>query len=151
MYLNHNLYITAKIIILYCDFMVVMNFAAPFSLSIGGAISMLIEAIIVFVVLLILDEVIIHQLEVKKSFIMALVVSIISYFVIPFVIAYIPFISAMPFLYYIIPLIVWIILGELLLEGEMKQKLIVAVIAFVVYTILTFIGLPMMISGFIPF
>jgi hypothetical protein len=129
--------------------MAVLNFVAPFPLSIGGAISMFIEAIIVFIVLLVVDELIIHQLEIKKSFILALALSLVSYFVIPVIIAYVPFISAIPFAFYIIPLIVWIILGEILLSGEMKQKLMVAVIAFVVYTILTFIGLPMMISGFI--
>jgi hypothetical protein len=54
---------------------------------------------------------------------------------------------------YVIPLIVWIILGEVLLSSisDRKKRLEVAVVAFVIYTILTFIGVPVMIGSFIPF
>jgi len=126
-------------------------FGIPIPLSIGGAIGLLVNVIIIFLVIVLSDEIVAHNFEIKRSFLM----SILAYFVVPIILSVIlSFLPQMPFGIfgiYIIPLIVWIILGEILLEAEMLKKAVVAIIAFAAYTILTYIGVPAMIAGLIGF
>ncbi|MHA1794794.1 MAG: hypothetical protein ACTSUK_01680 [Promethearchaeota archaeon] len=119
-------------------------FGIPIPLSIGGAIGLLVNVIIIFLVIVLSDEIVAHNFEIKRSFLM----SILAYFVVPIILLFLP---EIPFGIYIIPLIVWIILGEILLEAEMLKKAVVAIIAFAAYTILTYIGVPAMIAGLIGF
>jgi len=119
----------------------------PFSLSIGGIVGLLVNVIIIFIVIVIADKVIAHEIEPKKSFIMAL----IAYLVVPLIFGVVISTGiSIPYLIYILPLIAWIILSQIMLKAEMKKKLIVAVVAFVIYTALNLVGVPMMISGLVP-
>ena len=53
---------------------------------------------------------------------------------------------------YVIPLVIWIILGEMLLQADIKTKMIVAFVAFIIYIILIdVVGLPSFIYSLIPF
>ena len=55
---------------------------------------------------------------------------------------------SIPYAGIILPLIIWIIIGELLLrESSFSTRLKITVIAFVIYLILQFIGLPGLIIG----
>jgi len=112
--------------------------------TIGDAVGLLVNVIIVFLVIVLIDEVVAHNFEIKRCFLMA----ILAYFVAPLILRFLP---TIPFGIYIIPLIVWIILGELLLEAETIKKAEVAAIAFIVYTVLTVFRVPEMIAGAIGF
>ncbi|MFH1631240.1 MAG: hypothetical protein ABIA21_03420 [Candidatus Aenigmatarchaeota archaeon] len=123
-------------------------------LSVGSALGLLINTLVVFVVLIIVNKLIEHDMEPKQSFIMAFLAMFITPIVmlaigLSGVASVIPFFGVIVLL--LIPLIVWIVLGEVLLKGDMKEKLKVIVVAFLVYTILNFIGVPYIISGAIPF
>lgn len=113
--------------------------------SIGGLFAILINAVVAWIVLMIIDKIVAGNLDVKRTFIMALV----ALFIVPIVVGFL----ALPGLVsiYVVPLIVWIALGEVLLKASAMQKLKVVIIAFVVYIILNFVGVPGMLAGFLPF
>jgi len=122
-------------------------------LSIGGVISLLINALLVFIVLVVVNKIIEHEMEAKHSLIMAflalflapLAMAVIAMTGVSAVIPYFGIIAM-----FVIPLLVWILLGELLLKGDRMEKLKVVLIAFVVYFILNFIGVSIMIRSLIP-
>ena len=112
--------------------------------SVGGAIGLLVQILIIWVVVMLADKVIAHQIQAKHSLILA----VLAYFLSPLVLAFaaIP----IPFAGIIVPLIVWIVLGEILLRGYSGgavARLKVAAIAFVIYLILNMVGVPGMIAA----
>ncbi len=114
-------------------------------LSVGGMIGLLINVIIITAVLVIIDRIIAHEMTIKKSFVMA----VVAYLFVPIILSFANI--AIPFAGYIIPLIIWIALGQFLLKGTVKNKAVVAAVAFLVYIILTTdIPLPSIIAGFLP-
>ncbi len=102
-------------------------------LSIGGIVSLVFNVIITTIAIMLADKLIAHEISPKKSAIMA----IISYLIVPIVVSALatalPFISSIAF---VLPLLAWIVLGEILLSGDRKLKAIVAVIAWAVNLIL---------------
>jgi len=97
-------------------------------LSIGGIISLLINVVLTAVVIMILDKVIAHEIEPKHSLVMAF----LAYFVAPLLISVaVQFVPIIALLGVVLPLIVWMLLGQVLLKADMKQKAIVAIVAFV--------------------
>ena len=117
-------------------------------LSAGGIIATFIDAIIAFIVIVAVDKFIGHNFEPKRTFAMA----IIALFVAPIISVALIGSSPLPGFVsvYIVPLVLWIVLGELLLQGESnKTKLEVAIIAFVVYSVLRIVLVPT-ITGFLP-
>ena len=74
------------------------------------------------------------------------IVPVVSFFLTPYLTSLIPAVIV----FYLIPLIVWLILGEILLEEDAETKLKVAAVAYIVYLVLTFLGVPAIISSFIP-
>ena len=112
--------------------------------SVGGAIALLVQILIIWVVVMLADKVIAHQIQAKHSFILA----VLAYFLSPLVLAFGGI--SIPFAGIIIPLIVWIVLGEVLLRGYSGgavMRLKVAAIAFVIYLILNMVGVPGMIAA----
>jgi hypothetical protein len=98
-------------------------------LSLSGILSLLVNVVITMIVIMIVSKVISHEANAKHCFIMAFV----SYLIAPLVISYlILFVPAIVSVAILLPLIVWVILGEALLSGGRKQNLIIAVIAYVV-------------------
>ena len=118
-------------------------------LSVGYAIGTLVKAFVAFIAIVVADKIIAHEINIKHS----LIIAIVSLFLIPIVGNLITQFISLPMLVfnYILPLVVWIILGEILLKSDMKTKLKVIVIAFVVYAILEYVGVPFIIAGLIPF
>lgn len=115
-------------------------------LSVGYIISLLVNAIVAAIAIIIVNKVIAHNVEAKHAFIMALV----ALFITPIVGAYIaPFVPLPYFGAFILPLIVWIALSQLLLSADAVTKLKVAVIAFVVYLVLS-IYLTPIVLGLVP-
>ncbi len=110
-------------------------------LSLGGIVSLVVNVIVTAIAIMIADKIITHEIEVKHSLIMAF----IAYFILPLALGYlITFVPALATVAIILPLVAWIILGELLLKADRKQKAIVAVIAYAVnLLLLTYV------SGFI--
>lgn len=121
--------------------------AFEYLLSIGYIVSLLISAAVAFIAIAIVGKLIAHNIEAKHSFIMAIVALFVTPIIGTFIVQYIaiPYFGA-----FILPLIVWIALGEVLLQADTVTKLKVAVIAFVVYLVLS-IYLTPMILGFISF
>ncbi|MEM7813627.1 MAG: hypothetical protein QW548_01875 [Candidatus Aenigmatarchaeota archaeon] len=114
--------------------------------TLGGAIALLIQIAIIWVVVIIADQVMAHQIEPKRSLILA----VLAYFVSPLVLAFSGI--SVPFAGIIIPLAVWIILGEVLLKAwGFKNRMKVAGAAFVMYLLLNFMGIPGMIAAAIGF
>lgn len=122
-----------------------VDIATFIPLTVGGILGLLINVIIITIILAVADKFIAHEMSIKNSFIMAL----IAYLVVPLLLGFANI--AFAFASIIIPLIVWIILGEILLKGSRKGKMMAAGIAFVVYLLLTFAGVPGMMAGLIPF
>jgi hypothetical protein len=117
-------------------------------LSIGGIISLLISSVIAFVGLVIADKVIAHGIEAKKLFFMAL----IALFVTPIIGSLIFSMLALPGFVgaYLLPIAIWIILGEVMLSAGMKTKLTVAAVGYILYVILSIFVAPYIV-GLIPF
>lgn len=106
--------------------------------TIGGVAWILVQTIIIFAVIVISDHFIAHGVGIKH----ALLMSFVAYFLAPLILVGASMSGfVMPFIQYIIPLVVWVILGEILLEGDMKDKAIVGVLAYVTYLVLGFSGL----------
>jgi hypothetical protein len=114
-------------------------------LSLGGVIGLLINVVIITIVLAVADKVLAHEMSLKKSFIMALV----AYLVVPIILSAAEI--SFEFSGYIIPLVVWVVLGQFLLKGGHKKKLIAAAVAFIVWIILFAIGVPGMLASLISF
>lgn len=114
-------------------------------LSLGGVIGLLINVVIITIVLAVADKVLAHEMSLKKSFIMALV----AYMVVPIILSAAEI--SFEFSGYIIPLVVWVVLGQFLLKGGHKKKLIAAAVAFIVWIILFAIGVPGMLASLISF
>jgi hypothetical protein len=101
------------------------------SLSISTILIYLIDALIAWIAIIISDKIIAHEIEPKKSLVLALA----SFLVVPI---------ALPMLgigalgsVIVVSAIVWIGLGELILEADRMTKLKVLIIAFVVYYIIS--------------
>jgi len=110
--------------------------------SIGGAVALGVQILIIWIVVVLADKIIAHQIEAKRSLILA----VLAYFLSPLVLAFGGIV--IPFAGIFIPLIVWIILGEVLLRGfGAMVRLKVAAIAFVIYLILNMIGVPGIIAS----
>mgnify|MGYP001602517552 CR=1 FL=1 len=119
-------------------------------LTLGSAIAMLIESIIVTGVILLSDRVIAHNMEIKHAFIMAFA----AYFIVPLFRAGITLagFGIDIILLYPIQLLTWVILGELLLKNnDFMTKLQVTVVAFVIYLILQYAGALTLIRLMLPF
>ena len=114
-------------------------------LSVGGVITLLVNSVIAFIALVIADKLIAHNVDPKRLFI----ISIVSLFLTPIVAGIVLSYAALPSLVaaYLLPLIVWLVLGELLIkEADMKTKLKVVVVAFVVYIVLSIFLAPVIFS-----
>lgn len=132
-----QLYIPARQNIIMVD---VLSFVP---MTLGGIIATLVNVLIIFLALVIADKVIAHNVNMKRLLIMAL----IAFFLVPILGSLIAGFATIPFIGLILPLVVWIILGELLIrEADMKTKLKVVVVAFVVYTFLSMYLTPVIIS-----
>lgn len=126
-----------------------VDILAAVPLSAAGIISTLINAVIASIAIIIVSKLMKQSLGAKRAFLIA----IISLFIIPVIFALIAEAVVLPgfVIAYIIPLIVWILLGEILLSGEgMMNKLKIIIIAFVIYIILSIFLAPTIFS-FIPF
>ena len=113
-----------------------VDIAIGLPMSVGGIVATFVSAIIAFIAITIADKFIGHNFEPKRTFIMAL----IALFVAPVISTFAFGIGALPAYVslYLIPLVLWIALGEALLKAEgMKTKLEVAIIAFIVYSLMT--------------
>ena len=124
-------------------------------LNAGYIISLLISSLVAFIAIVIADKLIANNFEAKHSFIMA----IVALFATPIVIGFILGMLALPLFVVagvevisglLLPLVVWIALGELLLESDRMTKLKVVIIAFVVYLILSIFLTPVLL-GILPF
>jgi len=101
------------------------------SLTIDSALTYLIHALIAWIALIIADRLIAHEIEAKKTLVLALA----SFFLVPLVLPILG-IGALGSVI-LVSAIVWIGLGELILEADRMTKLKVLIIAFVVYYILS--------------
>lgn len=101
------------------------------SLSIGTVLTYLIDALIAWIAIIIADKIIAHEIEPKKSLVLALA----SFLVVPFVLPLLGIGSLGSTI--LVSAIVWIGLGELILEADRMTKLKVLIIAFVVYYIIS--------------
>jgi len=110
------------------------------TISLKGALVTLINSFIVFIIIVLSDKIINHNMSIKNSFIM----SLIAYFLIPILMPLIDEFIFLPFLisFILIPFAVWIILGEILLpDFTYVNKFKVSLIAFVTYLILEYFPL----------
>jgi len=99
---------------------------------------------VITAVLLVTEKFLAHEMAVRNSFIMGF----IAYLIVPLVFAFAGI--SIPFAGIIVPLIVWIALGEVLLKGSRAGRLKAAAVAFIVYLALSMVGVPGMIAAFIP-
>ena len=102
-------------------------------LSVGGIVSLIINVVITAIAIMIADKVITHEISVKHSLLMAFV----AYLIVPILFSFLlAFVRSVAVIGIILPLVAWIILGEILLKSDRKQKAIVAVIAYAVNILL---------------
>lgn len=128
---------------------VLLLFGIP--LTFGGVLGLLIQAFVTFLAVVLADKIIAHNIEAKK----ALILPFASYFltVLVFLVLAVAGLVIPPIIsVYLLPLVIWIALSEVLLSAEMKTKIYVAIVAFVIYIILNdIVHLPYVISRVIPF
>lgn len=120
-------------------------------LTIPGIVASFMNSLLAGIVIMAADKLIAHNIEAKH----ALLISGIALFITPILGAFAADFVALPgFVFaYLLPLLVWIVLGELLLKSGMAAKLKVMAIAFVVYVVLSFTVGPALlglVSGFLP-
>lgn len=110
-------------------------------LSIGGVIALLLNTVIAFIALVIADKVIAHSIDAKRLFIMAF----LALFITPIIFAVLLSGLSLPAMVsaYVLPFLVWLALGEVLIkDSDMKTKLKVVVVAFVVWILLSIFVAP---------
>jgi hypothetical protein len=101
------------------------------SLSINSVLIYLVNALIAWVALIAADTVIAHNIEAKKT----LVLSLAAFFVVPF---FLPLLGLGALgSTVVVSAIVWIGLGELILEADWTTKLKVLLIGFIVYFVVS--------------
>lgn len=132
-----------------------VDIAGLIPLTLSGIVAAFVNSLLAGIIIIIADKLVAHNTEAKR----ALMVSGIALFITPVLGAFAAGYTALPaFLSgivfaYLLPLIVWIVLGEALLGGDMKAKLKVMIIAFVAYTVLSFTAGPAIVgfvAGFLP-
>jgi hypothetical protein len=107
--------------------------------SLGSIVTIFLESIIAFAALVISNKVIAHELDAKRLLIMSLV----ALFVTPIVGQFIFGALSIPFIgSYLLPLLVWIVLGEVLLKADMRTKLKVAAVGYFAYLLLSIMVAP---------
>lgn len=112
-------------------------------LPVPTIISKFMEWVIILFILVFSDVLIAHSIEFKKL----LILSLIAYLITPFALDIAP--VSYPFTL-LVPLILWIILSEILLrEASVKQKAIIATLAYITYLILTFLNVPIYVRAVI--
>ncbi|MDI6720846.1 MAG: hypothetical protein QMD85_00545 [Candidatus Aenigmarchaeota archaeon] len=122
----------------------------PF-VNLGFIVGNLVGALIAFIAIMISDKVIAHNIEPKKSLIMSLIALFIVPILATFVAGFVTVLAGIPYMVgFFLPLIFWIILGEVLLSSDRMTKLKVTAVAFVVYIILSIFLTPYIMSV-IPF
>lgn len=104
-------------------------------LNIGFIASTLISSFVAFIAIIISDKIIAHEMEFKH----ALIIAVIALFIGPIAGGLMLSYFSLPdmFALYIIPLLIWIILGEIMLKIDRMAKLKVMIVAFVVYFVLS--------------
>jgi hypothetical protein len=109
----------------------------------GGAIALIVQIAIIWIVVMLSDKFIAHKIEAKRSLILA----VLAYFISPLLLAFGGI--TIPFAGLIVPLIVWLVLGEILLRAGYKLsiRLKVAAVAWIMYLILNLLGVPGMIAA----
>ena len=117
-------------------------------LSIGWIVGTLVNALVAALALIISDKFIAHQIDAKRILLMALVALFVAPVIASLAIGVTSF--AGPVAFYLIPLLIWILLGELLLQAERMVKLKVAAVGFFVYIILSMLLTPYLFA-IIPF
>ena len=126
------------------------EFLSVFSIptTVGGIVWLFVQTFIVFIIIVIADRVISHGVEMKH----ALILTFAAYFLsqlIPLGLAIVG-VQLPSSIFLVLPLIVWIGLGELLLSGDFKTKLIVAVIAYVAFFALNASPLRSIVISLVP-
>ncbi len=115
------------------------------SLSLSGLISFIIQWIVILFALAFSDAIVEHNIEFKRL----AIISFLSYLVTPLILMYSPIVFMYDFI--IMPLVVWIILGEILLrEATIKQRALITIIGYAIYYFLLRINVPYMIHSLIP-
>lgn len=104
-----------------------MAFVFP---AVSVAMTYLINALIAFVVVFLIDKVVSHDVEPKH----ALILSLVSFVAVPLVA---PFVGAFEKnAVLVLSFVSWVILGEVLLQSDLMAKAKVLVIAFFIYYVL---------------
>ncbi|MBS3054738.1 MAG: hypothetical protein J4431_04330 [Candidatus Aenigmarchaeota archaeon] len=113
-------------------------------ISLALLASQAVSALLAFIAVVISDNYIGHNIELRR----ALVLSVISFFIVPLIIPYLGL--NYPYLNLYFPLISWIILGEIILNNDFGTKLKILGVAFFVYYVLNIIIQPF-IMGYLRF
>ncbi len=119
--------------------------------TLSGILTLAVSMIIAWIILMLSDKIIGHEIEAKHT----LMISIIALFITPIVVGLLAQFMALPavlstlLVIYLLPLLVWVVLGEILIKDiDVTKKFLVMIVAFAVYTLVQmFAGL--YISGFI--
>ncbi len=107
------------------------------SFSIESISVVALNAFIVFLSIVISDKFLNHNITVKNSAIMV----VIAYLIMPYVMIAVDMLISIPSIvsFILVPLIIWIILGEMLLKDfKFTSKLNVSMIAFITYLLLEY-------------
>ncbi|MBI2584073.1 MAG: hypothetical protein HYW25_05370 [Candidatus Aenigmarchaeota archaeon] len=112
------------------------------ALELFSILVLVVQLLIIWIVVLLSAKLVASGIGALRAFVLAF----LAYFLPPLVFSF--FSISIPYAAIIIPLIVWIILGELLLrEATLGGRLKITIVAFIIYLILQFIGLPGIIIG----
>ena len=116
-------------------------------LTILGIVTLLLEAVIAFLVITLADKIIGHEFHPGHTAIMALLALVASPIVTTLMLQSLSI--PIPYFDLIVSLLVWVVAGEILLgEGNWEAKLKVALIAYIAFTLVSF-GLEAPLQNFV--
>ena len=101
------------------------------SLSVSSVLLYLINALLAWIALIVSDSIIAHNIEAKKT----LILSLAAFFIVPLLLPIVGLGALGATI--VVSAVVWIGLGELILEADSTEKLKVLAIGFAVYYVIS--------------
>ena len=107
--------------------------------SIGGVVWLIVQSAFVFLAIVLAEKFVTYNIQMQHAFIL----SVVAYFAAPlatYAVSYTGIILP-SFIGLLLPLLVWIALGEVLIEGDLKSRAMVAIVAYGAYIIINVLPL----------
>lgn len=123
--------------------MLPLDLPFDFQFPLSGIVSLIINWAVITISLVLANYAISHQIDIKKIPIMGIVAYVLSPIFTSILNPFVPLEVS-----YILPLILWIILGEFMLKEEMdlKKRALIAVLGYIIFISLSYLNIQMFLA-----